>query len=624
MYPLFIYKDTPKIVFVTVLLKFCKRLILLPNFLFYGIIVAEKEFGRVFVKLIKRFFSYYKPHRKLFITDLICSFTISVCNMFYPMIARNIMNEYVPNQNLRLLIVWAIALAGIYALKSILTFIVGYWGHVLGVRIQGDMRRDLFRHIETLPFSFFDENKTGSVMSRIVNDLFEVSELAHHGPEDLFNSFISIIGALIMLALINLWLALIVVCYVPFMLFFAIKMRSRMNKAFDESRKKIAEVNAEVESSVSGVRVTKAYNAELSESNKFDGVNARFKKARSESYRAMGAFQGGMSAFNDFLYLLALVGGGLLFFYRVISGADFTAFILYVTMLLTPLRTLITLFEQIQDGLTGFKRFSELMDMPAEYQPENPVESDMDGDIIFDNVSFGYKNNDGESSEVLKGVSFTVKKGKTVALVGSSGGGKTTICHLLPRFYLRDGGVISIGGVDINDVSAATLRDKIAVVAQDVFLFAGSIRDNIMYGSPDKSEAEMILAAKRANIHDFVCGLPGGYDTEVGERGVKLSGGQKQRISIARAFLKNPPVLILDEATSALDNMTEMQVQSSLSELSRGRTTLVVAHRLSTVKNADEILVITDGVVSERGTHEQLIENGGLYAELYRYQFRES
>ena len=575
------------------------------------------------MKLIRRFFSYYRPHRRLFIVDLICSFTISVCNLFYPMIARNIMNDYVPNQNLRLLIVWAIVLAAIYAVKSVLTFIVGYWGHVLGVRIQGDMRRDLFRHIETQPFSFFDENKTGGIMSRIINDLFEVSELAHHGPEDVFNSFISIVGALIMLCTINGWLALIVLCYIPFMLFFAIKARGRMNKAFEESRKKVAEINAEIESSVSGVRITKAYNAENTEEKKFDVVNGRFKKARAESYRAMGMFQGGMSAFNDFLYLLALVSGGLLFYFDVVTGADFTAYILYITMLLNPLRTLVTLFEQIQDGMTGFKRFCELMDMPSEYQPERPVETDLDGDIVFDDVTFGYKNRQGEDTAVLKGISFTVKKGETVALVGSSGGGKTTICHLLPRFYLRDGGVISIGGTDINDVSSETLRDKIAVVAQDVFLFAGSIRDNIMYGSPDKSEAEMILAAKRANIHDYVMGLPGGYETEVGERGVKLSGGQKQRISIARAFLKNPPVLILDEATSALDNMTEMQIQSPLAELSKGRTTLVVAHRLSTVKNADEILVVTDGVIAERGTHEELVEKGGLYAELYRYQFRE-
>ena len=575
------------------------------------------------MKGIKRFFAYYKPHRRLFILDLICSFTISVCNMFYPMIARNIMNDYVPNSNLRLLITWAIVLAGIYALKCVLTFVVGYWGHVLGVRIQGDMRRDLFGHIQTLSFSFFDENKTGNVMSRIVNDLFEVSELAHHAPEDLFNSFISIVGALVMLSLISPWLSLIVVCYVPFMIFFAAKARGRMSRAFDESRKKVAALNAEIESSVSGVRVTKAYNAEQTERDKFDDVNGQFKKARSESYRAMGGFQAGMSGFNDFLYLLALVSGGLLFFFGKITAPDFTAFILYITMLLTPIRTLVALFEQIQDGLTGFRRFCDLMDTPAEYEPETPIQSNLDGDVVFENVTFGYKAEKSGESEVLKGVSFTVKKGRTVALVGASGGGKTTICHLLPRFYVRDGGKITIGGVDINDVSAKTLRDKIAVVQQDVFLFSGSVRENIMYGSPEKSEEEMILAAKHANIHDFVMTLPQGYDTEVGERGVKLSGGQKQRISIARAFLKNPPILILDEATSALDNMTEMQVQEALSNLSDGRTTIVVAHRLSTVKNADEILVLTQGKITERGAHEDLVAANGLYAQLYRYQFKE-
>ncbi|MBP3433897.1 MAG: ABC transporter ATP-binding protein [Clostridia bacterium] len=572
---------------------------------------------------VGRFFKYYKPHKKMFALDLICSFAISVCNMFYPMIARNIMNDYVPNGNLRLLIVWAIVLAGIYAVKSILTFVVGYWGHVLGVRIQGDMRRDLFRHVETLSFSFFDENKTGNIMSRIVNDLFEVSELAHHAPEDLFNSFISIVGALVMLSFINPWLSLIVLCYVPLMIFFAAKARARMNRAFDESRKKVAVLNAEIESSVSGVRVTKAYNAERAEWEKFDKVNGEFKQARSESYRAMGGFQAGMSAFNDFLYLLALVSGGLFFYFGKITAPDFTAYILYVTMLLTPIRTLVNLFEQIQDGLTGFKRFCSLMDTPSEYEPVAPVETDLVGDIVFDDVTFGYKNENAVDTEVLKGISFTVKKGRTVALVGASGGGKTTICHLLPRFYVRDGGKITIGGVDINDVSSAALRKNIAVVAQDVFLFSGSIRDNIMYGSPDKSEAEMLVAAKRANIHDFVLTLPDGYGTEVGERGVKLSGGQKQRIAIARAFLKDPSILILDEATSALDNMTEMQIQSALSELSVGRTTLVVAHRLSTVKNADEILVVTDGKVTERGTHEQLVSSDGLYAKLYRYQFKE-
>ena len=575
------------------------------------------------MKKIKRFFRYYKPYKKMFFFDLLCSFTISVCNMFYPMIARNIMNDYVPNQNLRLLIVWAIVLAAIYAVKSVLTFVVGYWGHVLGVKIQGDMRRDLFRHIETLSFAFFDENKTGNVMSRIVNDLFEVSELAHHGPEDVFNSFLSIVGALIMLALINPWLSLIVVVYVPFMILFAAKARRKMSNAFEDSRKKVAMLNAEIESSITGVRITKAYNATKAENEKFDDVNGQFKQARKGAYRAMGGFHAGMTAFNDFLYLLALVSGGLLFYFQVITGPDFTAFILYITMLLAPIRTLISLFEQIQDGMTGFQRFCELMDTPPEYEPAAPIKADLDGDIVFDDVFFGYKTKDGNGAEVLKGVSFTVEKGKTVALVGSSGGGKTTICHLLPRFYVCNVGEIRIGGTNINDVSAYDLREKMAVVTQDVFLFAGSVRDNITYGSPNATEEEMILAAKRANIHDYVMELPNGYDTEVGERGVKLSGGQKQRISIARAFLKNPSILILDEATSALDNVTEMQVQKALSELSVGRTTLVVAHRLSTVKNADEILVVSDGEITERGTHEELIQKGGVYAELYRYQFKE-
>lgn len=395
-----------------------------------------------------------------------------------------------------------------------------------------------------------------------------------------------------------------------------------MSKAFDESRKKVAVLNAEIESSITGVRVTKAYNAECTERAKFDDVNAQFKTARTHSYRAMGGFHAGMSAFNDFLYLIALISGGLFFFFGQITAPDFTAYILYITMLLTPIRTLVTLFEQIQDGMTGFNRFCQLMDTEPEYQPSQPIKADLDGDIVFENVTFSYHTAE-EKGDVLKGVSFTLQKGKTLALVGGSGGGKTTICHLLPRFYVRDSGKITIGGTDINDVTSSDLRENIAMVAQDVFLFAGSIRDNIRYGSPNAREEDIILAAKRANIHDFIATLPSGYDTEVGERGVKLSGGQKQRVSIARAFLKNPPILILDEATSALDNMTEMQIQSALQQLSTGRTTIVVAHRLSTVKNADEILVVTDGKIAQRGTHEQLVAQGGLYADLYRYQFKE-
>ena len=578
------------------------------------------------MRKLKRFFAYYKPHKKLFTIDLICSFIISICNMFYPMIARQIMNDYVPNKNLQFLIIWTVVLACIYILKGILNYVVGYWGHVLGVRIQGDMRKDLFGHIQTLPFSFFDENKTGNIMSRIINDLFEVSELAHHGPEDVFNSFLSIVGALLMLYFIHPLMAFIVLLYVPLMILFAAKARVKMSQAFDKSRAEVAELNAEIESSVAGIRVTKAYNADAKERAKFDRVNGNFKKARSGAYRAMGVFHAGMGIFNDFLYLLALLGGGLLCYYGDKTGidvADFTAFILFISMLLTPIRTLINLFEQIQDGMTGFNRFCTLMDTKSEYEPKNPIQADLDGDIVFDNVSFGYGTVGQKDAEVLKNVSFTIHKGKTLALVGSSGGGKTTICHLLPRFYMRGEGVISVGGTDINDVSSACLRDKIAVVAQDVFLFAGSVRENIMYGEPNKSEEEMITAAKRANIHDYIMSLPDGYDTEVGERGIKLSGGQKQRISIARAFLKNPPILILDEATSALDNMTEMQIQNSLAELAQGRTTIVVAHRLSTVKNADEILVLGEGKITERGTHEELLSNKGLYADLYLYQFKE-
>ncbi len=573
------------------------------------------------MKKLKRFFAYYKPHKGLFGVDLICSFLISVANMFYPMIARDIM-QAVEQKDLQFIITWGIVLFAIYVLKSVLTFIVGYWGHVLGVRIQADMRRDLFGHIERLPFSFFDENKTGSVLSRLTNDLFEVSELAHHGPEDLFNSCLSIIGALVMLTLINGWLALAVLLYIPLMVLFAGFARTKMNTAFTNSRKRVSELNAEIESSLTGVRVTKAYNAVQTECEKFAAVNGNFQAARSEAYKAMGLFQGGMSLFNDLLYLLALVFGGLMFYFGQIKVEDFTAYILFITQLLAPIRTIVILFEQIQDGATGFNRFCEIMDTASEYEPTEPKQAEMEGDIVFDNVVFSYKQ--GENTEVLKGISFTARQGKTLALVGSSGGGKTTICHLIPRFYRRDGGKITVGGVDVDDVRSETLRSKIALVAQDVFLFAGTVKENIAYGSPNATDEEIIAAAKRANIHEFVSGLEKGYDTEVGERGVKLSGGQKQRISIARAFLKNPSILILDEATSALDNMTEMQVQAALAELSKGRTTVVVAHRLSTVKNADEILVVENGAVTERGTHDSLVAQGGLYAELYRYQFREN
>ena len=567
--------------------------------------------------MIKRFFSYYKPHKKLFAMDIICSFLVAVCNLFYPFVTEKVINNYVPGKLLELMIVWCGALLAIYLVKAILSFIVQYWGHILGVRIQGDMREDFFRHIETLPFSFFDDNKTGAIMSRITNDLFDISELAHHGPEDTFMSLITVIGAVVMLCVtVNPWLALIVFCVLPFMLLFAIKTRKNMRNAFKKSREGMAEVNAEVESSISGIRVAKAYNASESEVAKFHKSNAVYMKARSSAYRAMGTFFSGMGFFNDFLYLVAITAGGLFLYYDLIDAGEFAAYILYTTMMINPIRTLVNIFEQIQNGMTGFVRFAEIMDVPGEVECDQPVAvGELKGDINYNNVTFSYKNKDSKNT-VIKNLSLCVPAGKTVALVGPSGGGKTTLCHLLPRFYEIEDGQITIDGIDIRCMLRSDLRRNVGIVAQDVFLFGGSVRDNIEYGKPGATDEEIIEAAKKANIHEFISELPDGYNTYVGERGVKLSGGQKQRISIARAFLKNPPILVLDEATSALDNVTEYQIQNSLNSLSKGRTVLVVAHRLSTIKNADEIIVIGKDGIIERGTHEELLSAKGEYYKL--------
>ena len=577
------------------------------------------------MSLLRRFISYYKPHRRLFCADMICAFIVAVCDLFYPMIAKNMINDYVPNRNLRLLLVWGAALLVIYLLKAGLNWFIQYYGHIVGVRMQADMRRDVFKRLQKLPFSFFDEHKTGSLMSRVVNDLMDISELAHHGPEDLFLSLITIIGAFVLLCTINVPLTIIIFIFVPIMVAFSVYIRREMNAAFLLTRQEMAEINANLENSIAGIRVSRSYVSGAHEEKKFQHYNDRFQAARGESYRVMAKFFSTTGFFTDFMYLVVLVAGGLFFFYGKIDAGGFTAYLLYVNMFLNPVRKLINFFEQLQNGATGFQRFEELMAQQEEAEDPNAKElTDVKGAIDFDHVSFQYETGkeDEPGHMVIQDLSLHIDPGRTVALVGPSGGGKTTLCHLIPRFYEVTSGKISIDGQDITTLTRDSLRRNIGMVAQDVFLFTGTIKENIAYGNLDASDEEIIEAAKKANIHDYIMTLPDGYDTYVGERGVKLSGGQKQRISIARVFLKNPSILILDEATSALDNATEMLIQQSLEKLAEGRTSIIVAHRLSTIKNADEIIVISDEGILERGTHEELLAKNGVYAGLYQYQFR--
>lgn len=571
--------------------------------------------------MLKKFAGYYKPHLKLFVLDMLCAFTVAVLNLVYPRVAGKIIEV----KDMNYVLIFSGVLLGVFALKAGLNYIITYWGHVVGVRIQGDMRAELFAHLQKLPFSYYDETKVGSIMSRLVNDLFEVSELAHHGPEDVFLSILSIIGALVMICFINPWLSLILLAILPVLLFIAVKLRLGLKHAFKISREKTSEINSAVESSVAGIRVAKAYTAEKHENEKFAAANKGLIDARSVQYKAMSNFNTAMSFAMDFLYLVAFAAGGIFYVKGLISSGDLTSYVLYVAMLITPIRTFVAIFEQIEEGMTGFKRFLEVMDIAPEKEPEQPVKVDrLKGDIVFDNVSFRYKKDrDDESSLILNDLSLKIGAGETVALVGHSGGGKTTLCNLIPRFYDIDSGKITIDGIDVRDMSLYDLRKNIGSVAQDVFIFGGTVKDNIAYGDFGATDEQIIEAAKLANIHDFIMTLDDGYDTYVGERGVKLSGGQKQRLSIARAFLKNPPILILDEATSALDNVTEMQIQQALERLSAGRTTIVVAHRLSTVKNADEIILLGEGGIEERGTHEELMASGGEYSRLYNYQFRQ-
>ena len=569
--------------------------------------------------MLKRFIAYYRPHRTMFILDMLASLLISVIGMIYPIFSRTMLNDLIPNHNMRMVVIYGLTLLALYAVRMLLRYFVQYYGHMVGVGMQAQMRSDMFNKLETLPYSFYDEHETGKIMSRMTNDLMDVSELAHHGPENLLISGIMIVGSFVYLCTISVPLTLIIFACVPVMAAVSLFCRKRMREAFTESRKSIAVINAALESSISGIRVTKAFTNADKEAEKFEKGNAQFVEARKKAYRAMAQFFSSTSFITDVFNVVVMLAGGLFMYAGKINFGDYSAFIVSVNQFIGPVTTLINFMEQYQNGVTGFERFLEIMDEQPEKESPNARDlQNVQGEITLDHVSFSYDS----SKEVLKDVSLNVKKGETLALVGPSGGGKTTICHLIPAFYKATGGRILIDGTDINDVTFKSLRRSIGIVQQDVFLFNGSIRENILYGRLDATDDEVIEAAKRANIHDYVMTLPDGYDTQIGERGVKLSGGQKQRLSIARVFLKNPAILILDEATSALDNTTEILIQQALDELCKGRTTLVVAHRLSTIKNADEICVIANGQITEMGTHEALMKKGGVYHDLYSLQFR--
>ena len=571
--------------------------------------------------MLRRFISYYKPHKLLFFLDMGASLLISLIGIVYPIITRSMLNDLIPNRKYRLIVIFGIALLAVYVVRMLLNYFVQYYGHVMGVRIQAQMRSDMFNRLESLPYGFYDNHETGKIMSRMTNDLMDISELAHHGPENILISTITVITSFIYLSSINLPLTLIIFACVPFLIIISLALRTRMRDAFKKSRESIAEINASLESSISGIRVTKAFTNSEKEREKFEVGNNEFVSARRDAYKAMGQFHSGTSFITDIFNVVVLIAGGLFLYNGEILFGDYSTFIVSIGLFVTPVMTLINFMEQYQNGVTGFERFIEIMDaVPESDAPGADDCGRLEGSIELRHVTYGYD----ETKDVLKDVSMKIGKGQTFALVGPSGGGKTTICHLIPHFYDIVSGELLIDGREIHTMTLESLRRNIGIVQQDIYLFNASIKENILYGRLDATDDEVVEAAKRANIHDYIMTLPEGYETQIGERGVRLSGGQKQRLSIARVFLKNPPILILDEATSALDNTTEIMIQQALDELCRGRTTIVVAHRLSTIKNADMIAVIDDGRIIEQGTHEELLAKNGLYSNLYHGQFREA
>ncbi len=568
---------------------------------------------------LKKFIHYYGPYKTVFFIDLLCAAIISLVDLAYPQILRSATKTLFTQDKAIILqaLPWiAIGLFMMYVIQSFCKYYVSCQGHIMGAKMERDMRQELFEHYEELSFSYYSQNNSGQMMSKLVSDLFDISEFAHHGPENLFISLVKIVGSFIFLFLINKKLALPLIVLVILMFLFSFRQNQKMQRTFMENRKKIGDVNASLQDTLSGIRVVQSFTNEEIEKNKFQKSNHAFLVSKKDNYRCMGEFMSSNLFFQGMMYLVTLVYGGYLIANNEMSAADLAMYALYIGIFISPIQILVELMEMMQKGLSGFRRFLDVMETEPEIKdaPDAVELKDVKGRVCYEDVSFHYSD---DEATVLSHVSIEIPAGKSVALVGPSGGGKTTICSLLPRFYDVTDGRITVDGQDIRSLTLKSLRSQIGVVQQDVYLFSGSIRDNIAYGKPDATEEEIIEAAKCANIHDFIMELPDQYDTFVGERGARLSGGQKQRISIARVFLKNPPILILDEATSALDNESERWIQHSLEELSKNRTTITIAHRLSTIKNADEIIVITENGIAERGTHETLLEKNGIYAGYY-------
>ena len=570
---------------------------------------------------LKKMAGYYKPYIGIFLLDMFFAFLASIISLVIPLVVRYITTGVIAMQSD--IAVNRILLIGFCLIVLVLVqfganFFISDIGHVMGAKMEYDMRAEIFSHYQKLSFSFYDDQKVGQLMSRITSDLFDISELLHHGPENLAISFIKIIGAFIILLNISGYLTLAAFILVPVMFLYAFFLNRRMKRAFRENRVQIAEINTQIEDNLSGIRVVKSFANEQIEREKFKKGNEGFLKAKKNSYFYMGFFHSGMTAFTMLINVVVIMSGGILIAKKMVNVADFVTFLLYINIFTDPIRTLIDFTEQFQNGYSGFERFVEILDIKPDIEDKKDAVTlkDVRGDIVFDDVSFKYNDT---AHRVLRHINLEVKAGSYVALVGSSGGGKTTLCSLIPRFYDVTGGSISIDGKDIRDVTLKSLRENIGIVQQDVYLFAGTVFENIRYGKPDATKEEVIEAARLANAHDFIMELPNGYDTDIGQRGIKLSGGQKQRLSIARVFLKNPPILIFDEATSALDNESENIVKESLERLAHNRTTFVIAHRLSTIKNAERILVLTEKGIEETGTHEELMDKNGIYAQLYKW-----